>query len=184
MSALAKYFLYIADPNLREAFKNQIKQAHHSHSPYYQDIIKSDRDKSSEFYSSNKELTNIPDVDIPVTAGITSIVTNVDGQGNKITQGHKLYELSDAVRKFKAGERADLSINTTKDLRDYFKEQGKHFCAGYLSQYGEVVVATKNINAPLLDWISNSFAKIAHKKYYKAALSTYLLEQYKGMIKS
>ena len=174
MSALAKYFLYVVDYNLQEAFKNQITNIHRLNSPYYTDTIKSDRDKSLEFYSRDKKVPLDKSYSFEnVTAGITKVITNIDALGNKIEKGHILYELSDAISKFKAGERTNLTVKNDKNLTEYFKEQGQHFCAGYLSQFGEVVIAER-INDPLIaDYIYWGIKKILNNKSYRVASKTY-----------
>ncbi|MGV8086510.1 MAG: hypothetical protein ACP5N1_02680 [Candidatus Woesearchaeota archaeon] len=182
---LLQYMQNLADSNLSEAFFKQLSHNHTLTSPYYSDTIDSNRDKSLEFYSSDSKLDNLPKLSIPVTASITTIVTNFDGNGQKITKGHKLYELSDAIGKFNSGLEIDLSIKKDEtfqkicygSLEDYFRDQGVHFCAGYLSQFGKITV--KNTEFPLARWIGDSILKIIHNKSYNAALKVYLTEKYK-----
>ena len=61
-----------------------------------------------------------------------------DAQGNEITPGHKFYELSKAAISFQEG-RKKKDLGSVFDSEKFFKEKGEHYCAGYLSRFGEVI---------------------------------------------
>jgi len=63
-------------------------------------------------------------------------------------------ELSDIVRDFKAGEKFENDRTKSEDeLKTYFLGKGKHFCAGYLSNFLEIVrdIPYRNGNKPIYD---------------------------------
>jgi len=61
----------------------------------------------------------------------------------KMYNGHSHQELSDIIAKFKKGESANIKneIPESMDIKEYFRSQGPHFCAGYLANFN-----TNNIN--------------------------------------
>ena len=88
----------------------------------------------------------------------------------------KRSELSDTIMEFKEGEKTVLrNIDTFEmNLENYMLRKGPHFCAGYLSRFGEVVRPLENY-AGILSFkqVKYNLRRIRESRAYNAAVKVW-----------
>ncbi len=111
----------------------------------------------------------------PKRGGGSCVDPTKDGGGHSFSEGHSFYELSQVIQDFQLGRRTclDALVNQNIDnFEKHFREKGPHYCAGYLSRFGNVARDPVD-EYEFCRWLPRWLGKRREKEAYNAAVKAW-----------